>query len=233
MPRPVEISYEEQVRLSIAYHKFGSFEKTARALQVPRWRVVRAVYRLQGRCDCGAELPSGYATCAICRKRVKASKISRYHLRKEQGLCVQCGEPRDPPSNTYCARHREQELERARFRRQERIRLGLCPCGAPLDSKDTFYCSRHALQRRKVAFARRNHSKFGGWYGYILDRDGYKCVICQGDKPRLEVHHTRPTNDPEFLFTTCLYCHHALTALSHCKNIAALLEFYNKHSVSC
>jgi hypothetical protein len=233
MPVPSTISYEEQVRLAEAYKEYGGFDKAARALRVPRWKIVRSVYRLAGKCDCGKEILPGHATCEICLNRAKSRKNKLYYQRKEQGLCVECGLSRGNSASTvHCEEHRQLGLLMAKYKREKRRELGLClTCGNPLDSDHQSYCSKHAGTNRKHFVKARSKTKFGGLYEQVLERDGHKCVICGEVNIRLEVHHKVKDkgNTLENLDTLCMKCHHAITYLYNCPNAQGAIDYYYKN----
>lgn len=122
----LQLSYEEQVKVVEVYKQYGTYKKTALILNIPLWKVSRIIYRLEGRCDCGRPMPEDKMKCDVCRERTNRSKNRRYNERKEQGLCVQCGQPRgDSPSTVYYREHNEHERLTGSFRRRERRKLGL------------------------------------------------------------------------------------------------------------
>lgn len=228
MAKPA-LSYEEKLNVMALYQEHKSFDKVAHILQLPIGVVIRAIYKLEGKCDCGRIPEEGKVRCEICIKRSRLNKNRRYQELKEQGLCVQCGEPReDSPSAVYCKEHHEQGLMAAKVRRVERGKLGLClTCGSTLDCDHPSYCSKHAPANRNRSYQARNKNKFGGLLEQVLERDGRKCVICGEDKPRLEIHHKTKGggNTLANLDTLCMKCHHALTDLYNCANPQAVLDY--------
>ena len=54
--------------------------------------------------------------CTECYKKAINSVIKRQKKRKEHGLCVQCGNPLDCHSITYCSKHLEKNRQNERVK---------------------------------------------------------------------------------------------------------------------
>jgi hypothetical protein len=221
----------DDARLIAAYEQYGSFDKAAVALGVSRSRVYRAVYRSQGRCECGRMLEGVAATCLVCTERAVKNMEQRRADRAKANQCRECGEPLAPSSKRFCPQHLESLRRSTKAFRQRQKADGLCSyCDNPRLA-DHNVCKDHLTASQAYSLRYRaahpvdvnDVYRFGGLRNAVLERDGFRCVLCAGADPRIEVHHIHNgTNTMDNLVTLCVYCHKAVTFLAHCKDRSAV-----------
>ena len=92
MGRP-GLSESEVVAVYREFDATGSLVKTSKNTGIAKHRVVRAIYRRAGKCNCGGVPVAGGVTCAACLAKAKTNHVALYQARKTAGICVYCAEP--------------------------------------------------------------------------------------------------------------------------------------------
>lgn len=106
------------------------------------------------------------------RKTKKREKcLNTYHQRKEQGLCVKCGQPA-VDGKSKCEKCLSKDREYQQNRKNRYREQGLCPCGKPkyMDKKLCYNCyvrsKVYAQEHRKPTY-----------------RELGLCMLCGQNKP--------------------------------------------------
>lgn len=168
--------------------------------------------------DCGNPTVENRVRCRACLDR--HSRIQKvYQIRNRQnGICIDCGNPRDGKSIVYCEKCRENRKQRAAKRYiKNRLNAVCTNCGRPRGSgKLCPTCIESAKSTKTKTYLASNFFK-------ARERDGFACRIC-GRTEKLHVHHIdghgerdingkrqTPNNAIENLITLCGGCHSSIT----------------------
>lgn len=227
---PTKIDMDEVNRIYDAYLVHGSMEKTAAALDVPRYKVAHYVYRAMGRCQCGRTPKEGYATCSVCIESSGKRTQERHAKRMANGKCRECGTPLAEGSTSFCEKHLLKNRMKLRELRRNRVENGLCQaCNEPaVDGRP--YCPKHIEYAFQKGIEFRSRNSFGGLLFDVLERDNSTCQICGNSERRIEVHHIQGRkNTMENLVTLCVFCHKALTFLNCCDKPDDVYAFFLAH----
>jgi len=210
----------------------NSLAETARRLAVNginKHVIFRFLRTSQGLCACGKEPAPNRKLCPTCLLVARTSHSEKRRERKRNGLCSICYEPRILGSKSYCAKHLADNAAAGKVLREERKSRKVCiHCQAELAPTSKQYCAEHLLYHGLKSL---NH-RFEGNASKVIERDGFKCVICGVDNYRIEVHHIdtdKGNNTPENLVTLCAACHHAITWLLVSANPMGVFQYFSSH----
>lgn len=144
-------------------------------------------------------------TCPVCNKEFKQNRTFQTYCSRECMLSAQYKKHSEKRS----------ELRKEMFDASDKKRT--CPvCSTEFEltknNPQKIYCCKKCKAKANRILAL-DKARFGGNKKAVLERDGYKCVLCSGDN-RLAVHHKdmsgttdNPNNDIDNLIALCNSCH--------------------------
>lgn len=180
----------------------------------------------------------GRTRCQFHIDQARASTAKYRQTRRDQGVCIRCGQNPSRPGTDSCdscfqkrRRRYARRVEEAREPYYARRKAHLCTsCGKPVDPTDLYNgkprrtCDTCRAEKRLRAIKHRYPQQ----QQRILERDNYMCQLCGEDKKRLNIHHkdgyglshngihlpVKQRNDsPDNLITLCGSCHLGITCI--------------------
>lgn len=175
--------------------------------------------------------------CLICGKEITLKPNRKY--------CNNCKEIQyKKNSKEYYVRNRKEILNTCRlYREQNKEYINNWHKKYYKDNrgilivKSIEYQNKNKEARKKAVMKHHDNFNFGGNRELALERDNYKCCICN-DKKRLMVHHIdensyhnsdNPNNNLDNLITLCQNCHNTIHNIKRYKRICENMNNYNNN----
>lgn len=213
MPKRKKIDKQEIFNL---YQELKNATEVAKQLDIHRNTVYQHLRQLKGKCiDCSNEQKSGSVYCQKCLNRIKERTDKKRKERKRKGVCVECDNFVQPPSQTFCAEHRLKKIKR-----QEKYK-----------TKIRKSISQLSPSERRIENIRKRYGKNAVkvWNKYFAS-----CAICyrHDEDIAIHIHHINcnpKDNREENLILLCFDCHTTTHKLiDHVPNPNKLLEWIKK-----
>jgi hypothetical protein len=195
MPKKELINRELVLSL---YAETKSGREVARRMGIHETTVYAILKRHRSLCiACGKTVTYGHTHCDPCRAKIREDMREKRKRRRRQGLCDECDQPIQPPSNQYCAHHRIVVAERnVAYRQRQKEKRG----------------SHHdgVANQQQREYAIRN--KYGEDAVLAWQRDQGTCIVCGVPHAKKTVHLHHIDGDDqhstvENLACLCFRCH--------------------------
>lgn len=175
------------------YMETKSGAETARRLGLHQNTVLQILRSLRGQCrQCANDARVGAAYCDRCQEHLRERIKAKRKAKKRSGVCAQCSAPVAPPSRTYCAEHRLQNIDQgARTRSRRKTTGGIAS----------------NLQRERFLRSKYGQAAVDSW----RDANG-TCVVCgrHHSEQAVHIHHVdgdHQNRTRENLVCLCFDCH--------------------------
>jgi 5-methylcytosine-specific restriction endonuclease McrA len=180
------------------YTELGVVNEVARQLGANKDTIRKILRRHQGMCkSCVNAILPGHVLCDECLEKQRTRRRAHREKRKREGVCIQCDQPREPPSRLYCAQHRLEHLDRnVAYNERQRQKRGTSHPGKQSDG----------AHRRYLRY------KYGLDGIAAWERDNGKCAACNAtrDDVSIVIHHIDGNHDNsvlENMVCLCFRCH--------------------------
>jgi 5-methylcytosine-specific restriction endonuclease McrA len=209
---------ELRAKIVALYDEILSVRETGRRLGVHENSVRQVLKASRGLCaDCVNPILLGQRYCAGCAARRAANMQAKRKARRRAGICLECDERIQPPSQQYCDTHR----------------LGHAASSRKHVSKTSRHVTGHGLPAdwQRLKQIRYNYGEAGieAW-----ERDRKQCVLCSvhyKDKT-IHIHHIDGDDThhvAENLVCLCLRCHRLVHLLSQHPNPHTVVQWFTAH----